>query len=97
MTDEQIRELLKPRHDWKAILGVVVGSAGIAWGIAKWAATTPSREEYNQTRDDIVRVRIELPTMTAKIQRVEESQSRIEKAVEQVSNKLDERKGRSAR
>lgn len=38
MTDEQIRDLLKPKHDWKAIVGMLVGVAGVAWGIARWAA-----------------------------------------------------------
>jgi hypothetical protein len=93
-TDDEIRTLIRPKHDWKALIGVLISGAGIAWAIAKWAATTPTRDELNSTRDDIVRIRIELPTMNAKIERVEQSQQRVERAVDQVIGKLDERKGR---
>jgi hypothetical protein len=97
LTDEQIAHLLKPRHDWKAIVGVLISAAVLAWGIAKWAATTPTRDEFNLQRDDMVRVRIELPVMSGKIQRVEESQARVEKAVETIGEKLDERRERRGR
>ena len=94
MTDDEIHLLLKPKHNWTAILGALAGAAGIAWGVARWAATTPTRDEFNQTRDSIVQIRIELPTINAKLERAEQSQQRIEKAVEQMSGKLDERRSR---
>lgn len=94
MTDDEAQKIaayLKPKeHTFLKWAGAVLAAAGVAWGVAKWAATTPTREEFNQQRDEWVRVRIELPTMNAKIERVEQSQQRQEKAGERIEAKLDE-------
>jgi hypothetical protein len=81
---------LRPKSNLLAIIGCLAGVAGIAWGIARWAATTPTREEFNASRDEIVRVRLELPVMNARIERVDQSQQRVEKAIERIENKQDE-------
>ncbi len=78
---------IRPRPNWLAIIASLGGVAGICWGIAQWAATTPTRKEFNDVRDDMIRVRIELPTMGAKLERVEQGQNRIEKAVERIEAK----------
>jgi hypothetical protein len=81
---------LRPKGvNWLAVITSLAGVAGIAWGIAQWAATTPTRKEFNDVRDDMIRVRIELPTINAKVERVEQSQARIEKATERIEAKQD--------
>ena len=86
MTDE----IAKRHPNWIAIIGSLAGAVGVAWAIAQWAATTPTRKEFNDVRDDMIRVRIELPIVTGKMERVEQSQSRVEKAVERIESKQDE-------
>ena len=80
---------LRPKHNWLAFIASLAGIAGVGWGIAQWAATTPTRKEFNDVRDDMIRVRIEFPVMGSKIERVEQSQQRIEKAVERIEAKQD--------
>lgn len=93
MTDD----VAKKHPNWLAIITGLAGIAGIAWGVAQWAATTPTRKEFNDVRDDMIRVRIELPITNAKIERVEQSQQRVEKAIERVEGKLDERGAKRGR
>ena len=81
---------LRPPINWLAIIGGLAGAAGLVWGIARWAATTPTREEFNASRDELVRVRLELPVINAKIERVDQSQQRVEKAIERIEVKQDE-------
>jgi hypothetical protein len=79
---------VKPKGpNWLAIIGGIAGILGTGWAVAQWAATTPTRKEFNDVRDDMIRVRIELPTMGAKLERVEQGQNRIEKAVERIEAK----------
>jgi hypothetical protein len=85
VTDE-----IKKHPNWLAIITGLVGVAGVAWGIAQWAATTPTRKEFNDVRDDMIRVRIELPIVNAKMERVEQSQQRVEKGMERIEAKQDE-------
>jgi hypothetical protein len=80
---------IRPKTNWLAIITGLAGVAGIAWGIAQWAATTPTRKEFNDVRDDMIRVRIELPAVNSKIERVEQSQLRIEHAVQRIESKQD--------
>ena len=77
-------EDVKRHPNWIAIIGSLAGAIGVAWAVAQWAATTPTRKEFNDVRDDMIRVRIELPIVTGKIERVEQSQNRLEKAAERI-------------
>ena len=47
MTDDELRAYLKPKHNWVAIGGFVVAVLGAATGLARWAFTAPSREDYS--------------------------------------------------
>ena len=82
-------EEAKKPVNWLAVIASLGGVAGIAWGIAQWAATTPTRKEFNDVRDDMIRVRIELPVLSGKVERVEQSQVRLEKAAERIEAKQD--------
>jgi hypothetical protein len=99
VTDDEIKAViaeLKPRTNW---IGFITGAFAIASGI--WAATQyfgdiPKRPEFKAVTDDVVRIRIELPVMNAKIERMEQSQARVEQVLERVDDKLADRKGRRA-
>jgi len=79
----------KKHVNWLAIIGGLVGILGTGWAVAQWAATTPTRKEFNDVRDDMIRVRIELPVLSGKVERVEQSQVRLEKAAERIEAKQD--------
>jgi hypothetical protein len=92
MTDE-----IKKHPNWWGIVASLGGVLGVGWAIMQWAATTPTRKEFNDVRDDMIRVRIELPIVTGKIERMEQSQSRIEKTAERIEAKQDEATRRRSR
>jgi hypothetical protein len=92
-----VTEDAKKHPNWLAIITSLAGAVGVAWAIAQWAATTPTGKEFNDVRDDMIRVRIELPIVTGKMERVEQSQSRVEKAVERIESKQDEATRRRSR
>jgi len=89
VTDEQIRDLLKPRSHLGAILGTVITVAGAVWAGTTWLQSRADKTTVDRVNDDLIRVRIELPTMNGKIERVEQSQNRMEKALERVEAKLE--------
>ena len=89
MTDEQIRDLIKPRTHWGAILGTAIAVASAVWAATSWLQNRADKSAVDRVNDDLIRVRIELPTMNGKIERVEQSQNRMEKALERVEAKLE--------
>lgn len=77
---------LRPRHDWKAIIGTVALCAGIAWGIAKWAARAPTREEFEHARNDVVQVRLDVETIKGDVKAIN---VRLDEGFRSVNTKLD--------
>jgi len=91
-----IREL-KPRTNWGAIITTALAVAGAVWAATQYLGSTVKREELKPLQDDSFRVRIDITTINGRVERMEQSQQRVEKAVERVEGKLDDRPGRRVR
>ena len=79
MTDEQIRDLLKPRHNWTAIVGTAIAVGGAVWAIVARLATTPTGEQFEKSNNRQWETQIKV--------------DRIEGKVDRVSNDLGDLKG----
>jgi hypothetical protein len=48
MTDDELRQYLKPKHPpWLAIAGFVITLLGAAAALGKWVFTAPTKEDYS--------------------------------------------------
>lgn len=97
MTDDELKaaiSAIKPKVNWVAIIAGACAIAGSVWGATQYIGDIPKRPEFKAVTDDVMRIRIELPVMNAKLERNDQSQQRMEKAIERIEGKLDERKGR---
>jgi len=70
-------------------------ATAIAAGSAVWGATTflqsrADKGSVDKVSDEQVRIRIDQTVMSGKMERVEQSQERLERAVEKIGSKLDE-------
>jgi hypothetical protein len=93
MTDDELKvaiAAIKPKTNYTAIVTVAIAVAGFVWGITQYVGDIPKRPEFKAVTDDVTRIRIEMPVVNGKIQRVEESQARVEKAIERVEEKLSD-------
>lgn len=93
MTDDELKvaiAAIKPKAPWATLVTVAIAVAGFVWGITQYVGDIPKRPEFKAVTDDVTRIRIELPTMNGKIERVEQSQARVEKAIERVEEKLND-------
>ncbi len=82
-------EDLRPKSHLGAILATAISVAGAAWGASSWLQGRADKPAVERVSDEQVRMRIDQTVMTGKIERVEQSQQRLEKAVERVELKLD--------
>ena len=81
---------LRPRTNWAAIIATAVAVAGAVWTGTQYIGNTVKRDEIKPVTDDIMRIRLELPSMNGRIERVEQSQGRIEKTIDRVEGKIDD-------
>ena len=88
---------LKPKTNWLAIIASSAAVAGAVWTATQYLGNTVKREELAPVKEDITRIRIELPTVSGRVERVEMSQQRVEKTIDRIEEKLDERKDRRGR
>lgn len=50
---------LRRGFDWKATIAFALAAASTAYGVAKWAATSPTRDEFEHVRNDVVQIRLD--------------------------------------
>ena len=62
----------------------------IIWTGTQYIGNTVKRDEIKPVTDDIMRIRLELPSMNGRIERVEQSQVRMEKTIDRVEGKIDD-------
>ena len=84
MTDDEIRILLKPKHNWVAILGVLAGVAGTAWGIARWAATVPTGEDFKQATNRAWEMQLKIDHTADKVDRLQNDVSDVKSTVNEI-------------
>ena len=89
MTDD-----LRKDHPFLKYLSAALAAGGAVWGITQWLGSRADQGGVEKVKDEQVRIRIEQTVMNGKVERVEQSQQRLEKAVERVESKLDDRKRR---
>jgi len=77
---------LRTRHDWKAIIGTVAAAGAIAWAVVKWAATTPTRDEFEHVRNDVFNIRLDQETVKGEVKAIN---VRVEEGFRGVNTKLD--------
>lgn len=88
---------LRPRagHPLFTLLGSLGVSVAVAWGVVKWAATAPSREEFEHSRSDIVQVRLDQAVAKSNSERVSSDIAEIKAAIGEIrKTQLEVRRGR---
>jgi hypothetical protein len=63
MTDDEIRNYLRPKHNWLGIIGSVAGACAVAWSVAVHFANAPSREEFTQSSNRQVQTQLDMAVM----------------------------------
>lgn len=94
MTDDEIKAFLKPRTHWGALITTALAVAGAVWGATQYLGDLAKRSEVSAIRDEAIRLRLDMATMSGRTERVELSQQRTEKAIERIEGKLDDPKRR---
>lgn len=54
LSASEIRQLLKPKHNWFAIIGTIVAVLTAAAALARWAFTAPTQTDF-QSHDSRIR------------------------------------------
>lgn len=81
---------LRIKHNWLAVGGFVLAAAATAWGVAQWAATTPKRAEFERVQWDVTDVKLNIATMKGDIKAVQDTGTRTEKSIDNISVKVDQ-------
>lgn len=88
MDDDEIRAYLKPRHDWKAIIGFALTAGASVWGATQWLNTRADQSLVERVRDEQVRLRIEQTIANGKIEAQSQSSARLEEGLKEVKAML---------
>lgn len=94
MTDDEIKSFLKPRTHWGAVITTALAVAASVWGATQYLSDLAKRSEVGAIREEQIRMRLDMSTMSGRTERVELSQQRTEKAIERIEGKLDEKRRR---
>jgi len=63
MTDDEIRQILRPRHNWLGWIGGIATALAVAIGGISYLSRLATRDELQRTRDDVVQVRLDQAVM----------------------------------
>jgi len=75
---------LRPRNDALKVLATLAGLGVIAWGVASWAARTPSPEKVERLSVDLTEVRLNVAVMKVQLDGITASVNELrQKANEQ--------------
>jgi hypothetical protein len=77
---------LRPRsgHPFVTLLGSLAGAAAVAWAVVRWAATTPTRDEFEHVRNDVVQVRLDQAVQKAASERTSSDVAEIKAALGEI-------------
>jgi hypothetical protein len=77
---------LRPRsgHPLVTVIGSLAGAAAVAWAVVRWAATTPTRDEFEHVRNDVVQVRLDQAVQKATSERTSNDIAEIKAAVQEI-------------
>ncbi len=92
MTDDEIRLYLKPQHhtNWLAVGGFSIALLGSAAGLARWAFTAPTRDEYEMVRSKVTSVEQDHAVLKAGVEGMRSDMADVKAATKEINAKLME-------
>ena len=87
MTDDQIKNLLKPKTHWGAVVTVAIAVAGAVWGGTEWLHSRASAEDTKTLQSDVFKVRLDQETAKGDIKAIN---VRLDEGFKTMNTKLDE-------
>jgi len=91
VTDEQIRDLIKPRTHWGAIIGTSIVVAGAIWGGTEFLHSRASSDDTKALQSDVFKVRLDQETVKGDVKAIN---IRLDEGFKSMNTKLDSLNGK---
>lgn len=88
MTDEELRQYLKPRHNWLAVGGFAVTLLVAAAALGKWAFTAPTQEDYRGLEMRTKAVEIDHAVLKTGVEGMRNDLSDVKSMTKEMNNQL---------
>jgi hypothetical protein len=97
MTDDEIRNYLRPRHNWIGWIGGIAGALGTLYAAVSHFANAPTRNEFEQTRSDVVQIRLDQAVAKSQSERTAEDMAEVKVDLKALRESLEQKKRRNER
>lgn len=87
MTDEDLKNYLKPRTHYGAIVTTALAVAGAVWGVTQYLGDIPKRPEFNETAKNVTQLRLDQETMKGDVRAIN---IRLDEGFKSINQKLDD-------
>lgn len=86
MTDDDLRNFLKPRTHWGAIIGTSIVVAGAIWGATEFLHSRASADDTKALQSDVFKVRLDQETVKGDVKAIN---VRLDEGFKSIGAKLD--------
>ncbi len=88
MTDDEIRQHLKPHTNWLAVGGFAITLLGAAAAMGKWVFTAPTREDYESVRNKVTNVEQDHAVLKAGVEGMRSDLADVKQATKDINTTL---------
>lgn len=94
MTDDELRQYLKPKTHWGALIGTGIAVAGAVWAGTEYLHSRASSDDTKTLQTDVFKVRLDQETIKGDVKAIN---IRVEEGFKQMNQKLDANEPRRRR
>ena len=87
MTDDELRNYLKPKHHWGTTITLAIGIGAAVWAVTSWLNSRADNTDVKALRNDTFQQRLDLETVKGDVKAIN---VRIDQGFKNTSDKLDE-------
>jgi hypothetical protein len=92
MTDDEIRNYLKPKHNWIGWISGAIAIVTTTYSVAAHFANAPTRSEFEESRNASVQIRLDQATMKGTQERQGIDIGEIKTDVKALRESIEQRK-----
>jgi hypothetical protein len=88
VTDDELRQYLKPRHNWLAVAAFVLTLLGSAAALGKWVFTAPTKDDYSSLENRTKAVELDHAVLKAGVEGMRSDLADVKAATKDINAQL---------